>query len=258
MRIDSLGWTTDLALLDLQGSSSVDHGDHLVVRTEANPTFWWGNFLLLQNAVPPDHVPRWIERFEREFPDARHRAFGFADAEADHRTWAELGYDVETDVTLVTDRVPTVRAIGDDVVIRPLESDGDWHQSALVGGSGVPDEERDSRLVFETRRARAQRGLVDAGHARWFGAFVADRLVGNLGIVRLGSLARYQDVVTLPDFRRRGVAGALVRAAGEWALADPAVERLVIVAEDGGPAIGLYLRAGFTEVSRHIGVSKPP
>jgi ribosomal protein S18 acetylase RimI-like enzyme len=74
--------------------------------------------------------------------------------------------------------------------------------------------------------------------------------------VRLGDLARYQDVVTLESHRRRGIAGALVRAAGEWALEDPAIGRLVIVAEDGGPAIGLYQRAGFAEVARHVGVSR--
>ncbi len=82
--------------------------------------------------------------------------------------------------------------------------------------------------------------------------------MARLGIVRLGDLARYQDVVTLESHRRRGLAGALVRAAGEWALDDPAVGQLVIVAEDGGPAIGLYQRAGFAEVARHVGVSRAP
>ncbi|MEW1954373.1 GNAT family N-acetyltransferase [Terrabacter sp. NPDC080008] len=82
--------------------------------------------------------------------------------------------------------------------------------------------------------------------------------MARLGIVRLGGLARYQDVVTLESHRRRGIAGALVRAAGEWALEDRAVRQLVILAEDGGPAIGLYRRAGFAEVARHVDVSKPP
>jgi ribosomal protein S18 acetylase RimI-like enzyme len=82
--------------------------------------------------------------------------------------------------------------------------------------------------------------------------------VANLGIVRLGDLARYQDVVTLATYRRRGIAGALVRAAGQWALEDPHVRQLVIVAEEGGPAIGLYQRAGFREVARHAAVSRAP
>ena len=43
----SLAWRTDLALLLAAGSEVDDRGDHLVVRTPANPGFYWGNFLLL-------------------------------------------------------------------------------------------------------------------------------------------------------------------------------------------------------------------
>jgi ribosomal protein S18 acetylase RimI-like enzyme len=142
--------------------------------------------------------------------------------------------------------------------LRVLTSDDDWEQSAQVGGRDTPEAQRERRLVFERRRVTAQRALVDSGRARWFGAFDGDRLVARLGMVRLGGLARYQDVVTLESHRRQGLAGALVRVAGEWAFEDPAVGELVIVAEDGGPAIGLYQRAGFTEVARHVGVSRAP
>ena len=66
MRIDSPGLTTDLDLLRLQGSTVTEHGDHLVVRTEATPTFWWGNFLLGPSAARSDEVQRWTARFEEE------------------------------------------------------------------------------------------------------------------------------------------------------------------------------------------------
>ena len=39
MEVTSPGLVTDLALLELQGSTVTDRGDHLVVRTDANPTF---------------------------------------------------------------------------------------------------------------------------------------------------------------------------------------------------------------------------
>ncbi|CAN7536921.1 GNAT family N-acetyltransferase [Terrabacter sp. LjRoot27] len=258
MRIDSPGLTTDLDLLRLQGSTVTDHGDHLVVRTPANPTFWWGNFLLVPTAARSDEVERWTSRFVAELPDAHHRAIAFTQPGGDTEAWAAHGWDVEVDVDLATTSVPAPATAPDGILLRALETDDDWEQSAHVGGSDTPEDRRDGRLVFERRRAAAQRALVESGRARWFGAFDGDRLVANLGIVRLGDLARYQDVVTLESHRRRGIAGALVRAAGEWALEDPAVGRLVIVAEDGGPAIGLYQRAGFAEVARHVGVSRAP
>lgn len=258
MRIDSPGLMTDLDLLRLQGSAVTDHGDHLVVRTEANPTFWWGNFVLVQGPPRPEEVDRWVARFEEELPEARHRAVAFGAEGGDAGGWAERGWDVEVDVDLATTSVPVSGDVPDGIRVRRLEHDDDWEQSAQVGGRDTPEDQREDRLVFERRRVAAQRGLAESGRARWFGAFDGDLLVARLGIVRLGELARYQDVVTLASHRRQGLAAALVRAAGQWAFEDPAVRRLVIVAEDGGPAIGLYRRAGFNEVSRHVGVSRAP
>ena len=99
---------------------------------------------------------------------------------------------------------------------------------------------------------------MDSGRAEWFGAFVGDRLVAKLGIVALDDSARYQDVVTHADFRRRGLAGSLVRRAAAWAGDRPGVERLVIVAVEDGPAIGLYRGLGFTDAGRIVGVERPP
>jgi len=265
MRIESPGLTTDLDLLRLQGSTVTDHGDHLVIRTEANPTFWWGNFVLVGTEPRAGEVDRWVARFEEELPEARHRAIAFALDGGDTGAWTARGWEVDVDVDLATTELPVCAEVAPGIPtlsagsrIRRLETDDDWEQSAQVGARDTAEAQLEDRLVFERRRAAAQRALAESGRSRWFGAFDGDRLVARLGIVRLGGLARYQDVVTLESHRRRGLAGALVRAAGEWAFEDPAVRQLVIVAEDGGPAIGLYQRGGFTEVARHVGVSRPP
>ena len=77
MDVESLGYRTDLALLRLGGSTIEDRGDHLVVRSPYNPTFYWGNFLLLDR-VPDgaEATQQWLDRFAQEFPGAearRHR-----------------------------------------------------------------------------------------------------------------------------------------------------------------------------------------
>ena len=255
MKIDSPGLRSDLDLLLLQGSSVVDAGDHLVVRTEANPTYWWGNFVLVSGEAHKAEIDHWTERFEHEFPSSTHRAIGFTKSGGDLEAWRKAGWDAEVDVDLALRGVPSEADPPDGILLRPLDGDDDWDQSAVVGASDTPVDRADG-LVFERRRAAAQRSLVESGRARWFGAFDGDHLVGTLGIVRLGDLARFQDVVTLASHRRRGIAAALLRAAADWALTDPAVEQLVIVAEDGGPAIALYQRAGFVEVARHDAVSR--
>ena len=258
MHLDSPGLSTDLALLRLQGSTIEHRGDHFVVRTTANPTFRWGNFVLVPTRAHADEVDRWVSCFEAALPEAQHRAVAFARSGGDTEAWAARGYDVEGDVDLATTTVPVAADPPDGIHLRALAGDPDWEQSVHVGGGDTTELANAGQLDFERRRAAAQRVLVESGRARWIGAFDGDRLVARLGIVRLGDLARYQDVVTLASHRRQGIAGALVRAAGEWALEDPAVGELVIVAEEGGPAVGLYQRAGFAEVARHVGVSRAP
>jgi ribosomal protein S18 acetylase RimI-like enzyme len=258
VRIDTPGLATDLAVLELEGSTITDHGDHLVIRTEHNPTYYWGNFLLLERAPARSEIPSWMERFEAEFPDAAHRALAILEVNADHSGWTEHGCTVELDTALAAERlVAPPRPVG-DAELRPLSTDDDWEQSVLALASDDDGGDPDARLAFERVRGQAEREQAEAGRGRWFGAFVDGRLVSRAGIVLLGSRARYRVVVTHPDFRRRGLAGAVVHAAGEWALAQPGVEQVVIVADTDGPAINLYRSLGFREAGSHITVERRP
>jgi hypothetical protein len=54
--VASLGFQTDLMIRRLAGSVIVDRREYLVVRTPANPGFWWGNFLLFPAPSRPGEV----------------------------------------------------------------------------------------------------------------------------------------------------------------------------------------------------------
>src|SRR5215469_14471062 len=69
VEVRSLGYRTDLMIRVLEGSQVEDHGDYLVIRSPRNPTYWWGNFLLLA-APKPGQARRWLAAFRSEFPAA--------------------------------------------------------------------------------------------------------------------------------------------------------------------------------------------
>ena len=105
----------------------------------------------------------------------------------------------------------------------------------------------------------ANRRVVEGGAGVWVGSFDDGRLVSQLGLLRAGrGLARYQDVETHPDFRRRGLAGALVGFAGELMLTSPDVSTLVMVADPDDDAFRLYRSLGFAETEHQIEGSLPP
>jgi len=79
-------------------------------------------------------------------------------------------------------------------------------------------------------------------------------LIADLGIFCNAELGRYQSVQTHPEFRRRGIAGALVYNAAFYALDRFNLETLVIVAEKDSPAMRLYQSIGFQFTEYSMGI----
>jgi predicted GNAT family acetyltransferase len=100
--------------------------------------------------------------------------------------------------------------------------------------------------------------MYTAGRGHWYGAFVGERLVADLGIFhgegRDSELGRYQNVGTHPDWRRQGICGTLVHAAGQIALRDHGLGTLVMEADASHHAAAIYESVGFrsTEQTRSL------
>ena len=252
MRI-TLGWRTDLAVLRLGGSEITEHDDHLVVRSPENPTFHWGNFLLVTDPGAVDDSTRWLDRFEEALPGARHRAVGLPAEPTDLTGWREAGLDLELSDTLARAEPVEPVSLPEGYAVRPLESVDDWRRSTRLR-IGAEGEDPD----FEADVTRGRRRMAEAGHTRWFGAFEGTELVAELGIVDCGQspdgrLARYQSVLTAPSHRRRGLTSHLLGVAARWAEAR-GCDRWIIVADDGTAANRLYRAHGFEPAARSVQV----
>lgn len=228
-----LGWWTDLEVLRRSGSTFRHRPDHIVVRTAANPEYWWGNFVLMTGPRPADEC---LALFREAFPDRTQVAIGML-WQPDPADWAPL--PVGSDSVLVLGRPPAAAAVP-GYEVRPLTGD-DWEQSWRNETRDLPPEFAD----YARRRMRARRGLVEAGDAAWIGAFHGEALVAELGIVVCGDVARYQDVATVPEHRRRGLASHLLTVAGRWAQRRGA-QRWVILTDPGSDAERLYRSLGFS------------
>ena len=257
MEVRSLGYRTDLAILALEGSQVTDRGDHLVIRTPGNPSYWWGNFLLLRD-LEPGSGGSWLARFAAEFPDARHTALGLDETDAGTADPGELGgMTMERNAVMTATSVHAPPQPNTDAVFRPLEGDADWQQSFELAAA-VHAGEPGGDAGFLTARVAAKRALAEAAHGAWFGAFLDGTLVSQLGLVTGKSgLARYQSVETHPAARRRGLAGTLVWQAGATAL-DGDASTLVMVADPEDAAIRVYRSVGFTVTEPQLSFIRPP
>jgi len=100
--------------------------------------------------------------------------------------------------------------------------------------------------------------MSQAGLGDWYGAFLNNRLVADLGVFHDGSIGRFQSVETHPEFRRRGIATALVSTAANQALLKYDLKMLVIVTEDESAAQRMYESVGFRAVEHQMGIAKWP
>lgn len=254
MHVTSLGFRTDLALLTSSGSVVEDRGTHLVVRTPDNPSYFWGNFVLLAEPPVPGGEREVVAAFRTEFPLAEHVSIGIDAPElpdASRAAFEAAGLEVDVATVLTAGSLVAPREVEADV--RPLESDDDWEARARLSHALYPGTTQDRFLTFARGKNVQERRLVDAGRGRRVGAFVDGELVSTAGaFVTEEGVARFQSVETHPDHRRRGLAAAVVHAAGRHALDHLGVRTLVIVADTDGEAIGVYRRLGLVDAERQL------
>jgi GNAT superfamily N-acetyltransferase len=265
VRVRSLGYRTDLAVRQAEGSTVTDRGDHIVVRTDQNPRYWWGNFILLASPPSGGEIAGWLDSFAVTFPAARHRTFGVdvtRAADVDEAVFTSAGLAADRGIVLTASGVREPPHPHTGAVIRPLTGADDWRQAReLRTACGAADEQADSPEdhQFIELRTIARRQLAEANRATWFGAFTGGSLVAQLGLVPLpGSLARFQDVETHPAFRRQGLAGTMVWHAARYGLDELRATTLVIVADHGSPASRVYASVGFEPAEDTIGFALAP
>ncbi len=254
MHVTSLGFRTDLALLTASGSTVEDRGTHLVVRTPANPTYYWGNFILLAEPPFPGGEREVVGAFHTEFPEARHVSIGIdaPDLSPEARAAfeaARLVVDVASVLTASSLRPP--REV--DGEVRALVSEDDWESRARLSAAIEERDDEETHLRFARGRNVQEQSLVADGRGTRFGVLVDGEVVSTAAVFTTEpGVARFQSVETHPDHRRKGLAAAAVHAAGRHALEHLGARTLVIVADDDGEAIGIYRRLGFTDTERQL------
>ncbi len=258
MHVNSLGFRTDLALLTASGSVVEDRGTHLVVRSPDNPSYFWGNFLLLAQPPVPGGEREVVGAFHTEFPLADHVSLGIdtADLSDEARSAFEAaGLMVDVATVLTASSLQPPREV--EAEVRPLAGDEEWEARARLSQQLYPQTSEEAFMTFARRKNVQERRLVDAGLGQRYGAFVDGQLASTAGVfVTEDGVARFQSVETHTEHRRRGLAAAVVHAAGQHALGHFGVRTLVIVADTDGEAIGVYRRLGFADSERQLMLEK--
>lgn len=267
----SLVWATDIDVLPANRTVARRDG-YTVVRSPGNPTHYWGNWLVFEEPPGPGDRRRWEERFAAEFADqpaSRHRTFAWDRTDgalgAAETEFASAGYQLERQVGLTATpaEVRSHPRANQTVSVHSPHPDGEEELWAQVLELQVAA--RDPRIAeaphreFSRRRQDELRELFAAGHGAWYVALLDGEVVGSCGVVVTGERGRFQSVDTAAAHRRRGICSRLVVEAARDAAARHGARRLVIAADPGYHALGIYESLGFVVRERVNGVClRPP
>ncbi len=260
MNVKSLGYRTDLIFHAFDGEI-IDRGHYLVIRTPTNPTFYWGNFLLFAQPPGPGDFALWRELFAQEIgvpPQTEHQVFGWDTVDGEEgviQPFLDAGFRRDRGLVLTCNEPLSPARSSSSVSIRALKTNDEWQQAVeLQVVCREPEFQESGYRTFRQRQMARYRQMVDSGFGDWYGAFAGQQLVADLGLFHSQGVGRYQSVETHPDFRRRGIAGALIAGAGRQAKAAANLHTLVIVADEDSNAARLYQSLGFQPTERQVGL----
>jgi RimJ/RimL family protein N-acetyltransferase len=257
----SLGWRTHLIFPRFDGQV-IERADCLVVRTPANPAFWWGNFLLFDQAPRAGDATRWLRRFDEELvqpdPLVQHLAFGIDVSEP---------FDLPADIaaaSLVLNEGAVLQlaphqlrsaSLVEGFTVRPLRlPDEDTLAVDAQVASDANEHEPQSYRRHRKKMMERYGAMCHAGWGHWFGVFAqlptGEQLVADCGLFADGppsqqTLGRFQHVSTHPAWRRRGLCRAMIHAVCRHGFEQMGLQHLVMMADPHDVAIGIYESLGF-------------
>jgi len=257
----SLGIQSEYVVSHLE-SELDERDDYLIFKTPNSPDYYFGNLLALKQPLSSQSKQDWESRFDEAFtsiPGIKHRTFLWRYDESEPTDTVEhfkaAGYEYQEEHILAMDSTDLVTPEHLNTVyeIRPIITESDWQQWLDIGVE-TRDEghtEEDFRR-YRLGRMKVYQALAEQGYGHFFGVFDDERLIGYAGVYHLNGLARYQDVMVLSEYRRRGIARTLIHHLAQWVA--PYAQRQVIIADAHYHATVLYQSLGFRVVEREASV----
>ena len=253
MKVTSLSQLTDLIFAKFSGEV-VTMPHYVIIRTPSNPGYHWGNYLYFDRPPRAGDYQAWIELFQKEFPyyeNPHHYVFAWDSPSSDTgeiKEFTDQGFELDSGVVLTAKKLVPPSRLNKDIEIKKIESAQQWDDATeLQVACSDPKYFNDEYRDFKKKQMASYQEMTKAGKGHWFGAYLGDQLVGDLGIYFEDGLARYQNVGTHPDFRRQGICGTLVFETGEYAFKNFGVHTLVMEADPDYHAARIYESVGFAK-----------
>lgn len=239
--------TTVSVLQSVGGAVQLDDA-FLTVSTPV-PGHRWADCLILLDPARVNDADDLIDHAMRAFPQRSHPAIALP-ARPSESSWrarpCQPVGDIPVEwfphhwVCLTASALATPTSLDASYQVVSMTDPRLWDAFAALPSPGGPS--------YQRRWTDLKRQRQGENQARFFVCLHDGLIVGSGGVVlcEIGGrvVGRFEDIHTMPDHRRHGVASHIIAAAHRWARSHGAA-CTAIVAEADGAANGLYRSLGF-------------
>jgi GNAT superfamily N-acetyltransferase len=229
------------------GQASEDTALARYVRNPAFADIWVANHVSLVRAQDAREIAEVLEHTERALGHCKHRMF-IVDALTPPAFVARIALEGYTELSATLHMVleGELRVPGSSIDLRPVERDEDWEAFyRLLRANHLEKRVHGLQLAEEITRGVVAAHRAKAGAVQFFLAIVdgAPRAYGS-SIVAPHGMGIVEDLFTLPEYRKRGIATAVIAHAIAYARARGVRPMLIGAYADETPKT-FYAALGF-------------
>lgn len=261
MKITSLSRKTDLIFAKFSGSVA-NKTNYTLVQTPSNPGFHWGNYIVFDSPPKAGDFLKWKSIFEEEFSyykKINHMVFTWESIPAsagEYQEFIDQGFEFDEGVVLSAKKLVYPSKYNKAIKVKKITTDQEWEDTVHIQVlCADPKFANAGYENFKRKQMVEYREMSEKGMGHWFGAYIGDQIVADLGIFFEDELARYQNVGTHPDFRRQGICQTLVYETAQIALKEYGVSTLVMEADVNYHAAKIYESVGFKPTEKNYALS---
>ncbi|MDQ3021979.1 MAG: GNAT family N-acetyltransferase [Bacteroidota bacterium] len=253
----SLAYKTDLVQVRHEGI--VDNcEDYYVIRTPSRKNYFWGNYILIKKNEKSIDVRKWINIYKKEFSNNNpyFLTFGLDAKKVSNEIVIEFqkhGFTLKKAEVLSCSSLKKPEVPKAEITFREIINNEDWDGWVEVHMDESWQFSKETQYGFQLQHLENIKKLVMNNFMRRFGAYINNKMVGELGIFSDLGIGRFNLVSTHQDYRNLRICSNLIYYTGNKTFNENAASQLIIVADDDYFAKNIYKKLGFEVVEEQIG-----
>jgi GNAT superfamily N-acetyltransferase len=228
-----------------------DLGNAMIVRTPRNPTWNWGNLLILNEPPKTEDIDNWLKMIDTKLLTQRETTYRLLTWDGGVAEDAVITALKEKGLTPSTGQILTLRTLQRPQYFNPAVhveqiggGDKRWSDVTLLNIEAFASQFQNYEIYAE-RNFAEHRSMIAKGIGKWFVAMVDGEVAGTVGFYPGDGVYRYQEVAVREKFWRQGVAATMIYEVARQGLAEHPDFTQVMVADDEKEAIRVYRSLGF-------------